>query len=147
MSEEEQVLLRLMSRYDTKIASHIGAIIAITFGSFTILTFLRGAGFPPETWSGKYLLMVEIMLIVSSCYCVIRAMHYSAMAEILKGKSNRLRDLENRAYDDACAEMPSFTRWVFNFRKNKLSRTRLLLLGFVGLMLWFFVVIAVLTLP
>jgi len=48
MSEEEQALQHLIERCDVKIATHIGVMIGIIFGSFTILGFLRGAGFPPK---------------------------------------------------------------------------------------------------
>jgi hypothetical protein len=148
IGDNEQLLLGLIRRYDTKMATHIGVIIAITFGLFSILPFLRGAGLPPKTMSGWVFWVIEMFLIVPILSCVVRAMHYSAMAENLKRKSQTLRKLEEEAFNGACAYIPMLLRWMIEWHRGRKLRIIKLSSAPITVGVWLFVVLpSVLMLP
>lgn len=148
IGNNEQLLLGLVRRYDTKMATHIGVIIAITLGLFSILPFLRGAGLPPKTPSGWVFWFIDMFLIVPIIFCAVRAVHYSAMAEHLKRKSQTLRKLEEEAFNVACTYVPKRLRWVIEYHKGRKPRIIKLLFAAITVVVWLFVVLpSVLMLP
>jgi len=148
-SEEGQALQHLIERYDVKIATHIGVIIGIIFGSFTILGFLRGAGLPKSLneWQLICLITIEILILIPSYHSVFRAIHYSAMVERLKSRSETLRDLERNAFRQALETMPRPARRLLRLHEGETAREIIFCVASVIWIGWIVLIYAVLTLP
>lgn len=147
MSEEDGDLLGLMRLYNAKVSSHIGVIISVTFGSFAILNFLRGTGWPPKTFSAGFLLIIEVLLSLLTFYSLTRVLHYSSMVETLRTRNERIADLSQRAFDEALEQLPLPARWVFQMRRIYIGRMMYSLIAIVAIALWLVTVFTVLTLP
>jgi len=136
----------LIERFDTRISTHIGVIVAIIFGAVTILAFLEGKGFPPTGLNVWYLIGIELAVFpIAIVYCFSRAFHYSMAVEKIKDIAE-LHKWENYANDQALRAMPFPVKKVISFRQKVHSRELITIVIPLAYILWLLTIIAVLTL-
>ena len=134
----------LVESCNARISTHINAIVAIVFGSFAILTILKGMGFPPENDLVWYLILIEVVgFPIGILYCLSRSWFFSRIAE--KVKDQDLQNMELIAVNEAHREMPRPVRAILTFRKSLHEERNLVLVMFLWI-LWIGVTYAVLNL-
>ena len=75
----------LIESFDSKMSNHISAIIAITFGAFTLLTFLNGRMSQFFNPTVLYIFLLDAVVFpVAIIYCFSKSAYYSNCAELLK---------------------------------------------------------------
>jgi hypothetical protein len=136
----------LIERFDSRISTHISALVAIAFGAFILLTFMQGQGFPPSNLLVLHLLFVETIIFpLGVFYCLFRSIHYSRMVEMVKLNAN-LAQMENEASAKALEEMPWLVKKTIKLRQSLcISQTIYgVLLAYV---IWLGIIFVVLALP
>ena len=139
----------LIERFDNRSSTHITAFIAIIFGAFTLLTFLRGQVRSINEPSIIYLLIMEFIVFpLAILYCLSRSLYYARCVEKVKAHSE-LRLMENEASDDTLddEDIPWIVKKIAWSGTRK--RMRLLVFVFVPIVyfLWLLIIWAVLCLP
>ena len=134
----------LIERFDTKISTHISAIVAITFGAFTVLTFLEGKASQLENLHIWYLLFIEAILFpLGIFYCLCRAFYYSRAAE--ETKDETLGNMEDVAGRNALEEMPLVVKKLVDLRL-KLHPPQIVWIILLPYALWILLICVVLIL-
>ena len=136
----------LVERCDVKIATHVGAMVAIVFGSFALLSVVEGTWWllPENKWV-LYLLFIEgFAFPLGILYCLSRGIYYSRMAEKIKTK--RLSDKEKVVTHLVLGEMPRLVRWFINIRLKRLDVERIVWLIPIVWILWGLIIFVVATL-
>jgi hypothetical protein len=137
----------LIERFDSRISSHIAAIIAIAFGAFTILTLLQGRIGELFSLYVFFLFILEVFVFPSAvAFCLFRASHYSMSIEIVKTKTD-FGKCEKAITEEALSKMPMMVQTVMAIRKKFRTPQIMKLAIPTAYLIWFATILSVLSLP
>ena len=137
----------LIESFDSKMSNHISAIIAITFGAFTLLTFLNGKMSQFFNPTVLYIFLLDAVVFpVAIIYCFSKSAHYSHCAELLKHETG-LRKISDQLGAKALKQIAQPIAKIVKVRQKitvKKIMSRWLPLIYIC---WLGVIFAVMNLP
>jgi len=136
----------LIESFDSKMSTHISAIIAISFGAFTLLTFLNGKSSQLLDPRVFYIFILDAFVFPSAIiYCFSRSAHYSYCAELVKRKIG-LRKISDEVSNEALKNMIKPFNKIVKFRYINFNRKIVFVIALIYIC-WFGVIFAVMNLP
>jgi hypothetical protein len=137
----------LIESFDSKMSTHISAIIAISFGAFTLLTFLNGKSSQLLDPAVLYIFILDAFVFpLAIIYCFSRSAHYSYCAELVKRKTD-LRKISDEVSDKALKDMTYPLNKIVKFRHIIGIRKIVIFVIPLIYICWFGVIFAVMNLP
>ena len=137
----------LIESFDSKMSNHINAIIAITFGAFTLLTFLNGKMSQFLNPTVLYIFLVDAVVFPAAIiYCFSKSAHYSHCAELLKRETG-LRKISDQLGAKAVKQIAQPIAIIVKFRQKitvKQIMSRVLPISYIC---WLGVIFSVMILP
>jgi hypothetical protein len=117
LEDKERVFEPLIAFYSDQVAAHLGVLVALAIGAFTVFSLYRSStDFVLDTWSWCGLTVASFAVLLVGVFAYIRSVFYTQCVEVAIKNAGLLSDMQS--IEREVQNEPTNSRWLIRGSKH-----------------------------